>query len=357
MIRPRWLPSAAALGARSISSVRNPKDPRWMVPGRKAPDSKDREPEDELGIPKVELSPKDEFAKWRTLVETPGSGLDPIEEASRLEAKNQFWKRNNQAARMLVLEGLPTSLVSSDFLRLNAKDLASWRNLIKEVQQERDPWTLDPIGTYRISFGSSSAAELYQATLDRLLRLARIKLHCTTGLWTSEVPPELRGDGEFEAELEQFSLVPGSYPGTISSRLSRAKGKWPWQLLMDLLVRRSGYRLPPAAVLLQLRHPLISGPGLDRLIRMDGAERNHPWNVSSVYSLSRTTEDHAVLDKHGMRVPLEDINFRLKLNTRFVLLCRDSEVAWRFIRSWNQRELEVDDEGRKTTVTASYIEF
>ncbi|EEU40222.1 uncharacterized protein NECHADRAFT_32994 [Fusarium vanettenii 77-13-4] len=257
---------------------------------------------------------------------------------------------------MLVLEGLPTSLVSNDFLRLNGKDLASWRNLIKEVHQERDPWTLDPIGTYRISFGSSSAAELYQATLDRLLRLARIKLHCTTGLWTSEVPPELRGDGEFEAELEQFSLVPGSYPGTISSKLSRSKGKWPWQLLMDFLVRRSGYKLPPAAVLLQLRHPLLSGTGLDRLIRMDGAERNHPWNVSSVYSLSRTLEDHALLDKFGTRVALEDINFRLKLNTRFVLLCRDSEVAWRFIRSWNQREL-VDDKGRKTTVTASYIEF
>jgi hypothetical protein len=103
-----------------------------MVPRRKAPDSKDREPEDELGIPKVELSPKDEFAKWRKPAETLGSGLNPIEEASRLEAKDQFWKRNNQAARMLVLEGLPTSLVSSDFLRLNAKDLASWRNLIKE---------------------------------------------------------------------------------------------------------------------------------------------------------------------------------------------------------------------------------
>lgn len=133
MIRPRWLPSAAALGARSISSVRNPKDPRWVVPGRKAPDSdKNREPEDELGIPKVELSPKDEFSKWRNLAVTPGPGLDPLEEASHQEAKKEFWKRNNQAARMLVLEGLPTSLVSNDFLRLNGKDLASWRNLIKE---------------------------------------------------------------------------------------------------------------------------------------------------------------------------------------------------------------------------------
>ncbi|KAL2691624.1 hypothetical protein Neosp_002013 [[Neocosmospora] mangrovei] len=358
MIRPRWLPSAAALGARSISSVRNPKDPRWMVPGRKAPDSSnDREPEDEVEIPKVDLSPKDEFSKWKNLIETPRSGLDPLEEASHEEAKKEFWKRNDQAARMLIVEGLPTSLVSSDFLRLTAKDLASWRNLIKEVHQERDPFTLDPTGTYRISFGSSSAAELYQATLDRLLRLARIKLHCTTGLWTSEVPPELRGDGEFEAELEKFSLVPGSYPGTISSKLARSKGKWPWQHLMDFLVRRSGYKLPPAAVLLQLRHPLLTGTGLTKLIRMDGAERNYPWNVSSIYSLSRTLEDHALLDKFGMRVALEDINFRLKLNTRFVLLCRDSEVAWRFIRSWNQRELEVDDEGRKTTVTASYIEF
>ncbi|RSL63120.1 hypothetical protein CEP53_004511 [Fusarium sp. AF-6] len=358
MIRPRWLPSsAAALGARSLSSVRNPKDPRWRVPGRNDPDSEDREPEDELGIPKVELTPKDEFAKWRKPVKAPGSGLSPIEEKSRLEAKTQFWKRNTQAHRMLVLEGLPTSLVSSDFLRLNAKDLASWRNLIKDVQQERDPWTLDPLGTYRISFDSSSAAELYRATLERLLRLARIKLHCTTGLWTSEVPPELQGDGEFETELEQFSLVPGSYPDTIFSSMSRAKGKWPWQYLMDFLIRRSGYRLPPAAVLLQLRHPSLSGPGLDRLIRKDGAERNHPWNVSTVYSLSRTTKDHALLDKHGMRVRLDDLDFRHKLDTRFVLMCRNSEVAWRFIRSWNQRELEVDDTGRKTTVTASYIEF
>ncbi|KAJ4327761.1 hypothetical protein N0V84_001723 [Fusarium piperis] len=354
MIRPRWLPRAA-LGARSLSSAHNPKDPRWMVPGRKAPDGKD---DRELGIPRVELDPKDdEFAKWRKPVAAPGSGLNPIEERSRLEAKNQFRKRNPEAYRMLVLQGLPTSLVSNDFLRLNAKDLASWRNLIKEVQQERDPWTLDPLGTYHISFDSSSAAELYRATLDRLLRLARIKLHCTTGLWTSEVPPELRGDGEFEAELEQFSLVPGSYPGTITSSLARVRGKWPWQHLMDLLVRRSGYRLPPTAVLLQLRHTAVSGPRLDKLIRKDGAERNHPWNVSLAYSLSRTTEDLDMLGERHMRVPVGDSNFHFKLTTRFVLLFKNSEIAWRFIRSWNQREIEVDDEGRKTTVTASYIEF
>ncbi|KAM0432800.1 hypothetical protein ACHAPT_004502 [Fusarium lateritium] len=371
MIRPqRWLPSAV-LGARPISSVRNTKDPRWIIPGKKskAPAAEDKDLEDAqlapwtgLGrvvVPKVELNPKDEFAQWKKPVEVTGAGLDPVEEMSRREAKKEFRKRNPQANHMLVLEGLPTSLTSSDFLRLNAKDLAGWRNLIKDVQQERDPWTLDPLGTYRISFDSSSAAELYRATLDRLLRLAQIKLHCTTGLWTSEVPPELRGgaDGNFEAELEQFSLVPGSYPDAISSSLSRIKGRWPWQHLMDLLVRRSGYRLPPAVVLLQLRHPLLSGPALDKLIRKDGVERNHPWNVSFAYSLARSIGDLALLNKRDQRVPLDDVNFRLKLDTRFVLLCKNSEVAWRFIRSWNQRELEVDEEGRKTGVTASYIEF
>lgn len=126
---------------------------------------------------------------------------------------------------------------------------------------------------------------------------------------------------------------------------------------MDLLVRRSGYRLPPTAVLLQLQRPSISGPRLDRLIRKDGAERNHPWNVSLAYSLSRAAEDHAMLGERCMRVPLDDSDSRLKLATRFVLLFRNSEIAWRFIRSWNQREVEVDDEGRKTTVTASYLEF
>lgn len=138
MIRPRWLPRAARLGARSLSSssssARDPKDPRWRVPGRKI--DKEADDGDKLGIPnKVELDPRDdEFARWRKPV---GPQLNPVEETSRLEARNQFRKRNPEAHRMLVLQGLPTSLVSNDFLRLNAKDLASWRNLIKEGASRR----------------------------------------------------------------------------------------------------------------------------------------------------------------------------------------------------------------------------
>ncbi|KAF4978525.1 hypothetical protein FZEAL_5109 [Fusarium zealandicum] len=349
MIRPRWLPNAKAIlaaRARFLSSS-GASEGRWTIPGAPSrPGAAD--------VP-------DEFAQWRR-PQPVIPKLSPAEEQSRKEATQEFKKPSDRTNHMLIVEGLPTSLRSSDFQRLASKDLSNWSNIVNDVQQERDPWTLEPLGTYRISFSSASAAELYQAKIARLLRLAQIKLHSATGLWTTEVPASMRGDGNLAEELASFTLAPGSYPDALHYHRSRVKGKWPWQRLMDVIIDRSGFRVSPAAVFLQLRHATVSAAELKTLIDEDGVERNHPWSVSTPYHLVETLqEDQRRLTKNSTRVALpDDLSFRQKLDTRFVLVCKAPDVAWRFIRSWNQRTLQVDrgEEGSsRTTVAVSYLEL
>ncbi|KAM5348027.1 hypothetical protein ACJ41O_007851 [Fusarium nematophilum] len=352
MIRPRWLPSAKAIlaapRARLLSS--NTKDSRWTIPKTASPAQDAQDP----------VVVADEFAQWRSPPQ-PVVKLDPAEELSRQKAARKFRKNDGRERHMLIVEGLPTSLRSSDFQRLASRDLSGWGNAVNEAVQERDPWTLEPLGTYYISFSSKSAAGLYEAKLARLLRLAQIKLHSATGLWTSAVPPSLRGSGNPADELANFSLAPGSFPGPLSVHRSRVKGKFPWQRLMDLLVRRSGFTGRPAAVMLQLRHPSISATALWTMIERDGVERGQNWRVAYPYHLVRTNgEDEKIMTKGSLRVPVDDASFRHKLSTRFVVVCESSEIAWRFIRSWNQRTLvENRPNGNdcRTTVTASYLEF
>lgn len=232
------------------------------------------------------------------------------------------------------------------------------------VYQERDPWTLDPLGTYRISFASHAAAIVYQAKLDRLLHLAQLKLHSKTGLWTNSVPAHLRSSAATpEEEVQDFTLAPGSYvphdPG-LNARFSRVKGKWPWQRLVDKLIRRSGFTVEPAVVLLHMHHSAISATDLQAFIDSDGQARNEPWATGKPYHLTTTLHENQDLLTHdNTRVALRDDHaFRQKLRNRFVIVCKSPDIAWRFIRSWNQRTLtrEVEGQTQRTVLTASFID-
>lgn len=381
MIRNKWLPHATALfstysrnlssSPRHLSSSRllstpNPSKPsRWTIPGREnAPTLDNKHPT---------AQEPDELAQWRSSSpnDLKAQKLQPHEELSRQRVAKSYAKRQvpQEAAAapqgrekfMLTIKGLPPTLRSSDFRRLSGQHLSDWKDSINEVCQERDPWTLEPLGTYRISFSSGTAAELYEAKLSRLLQLARIKLHSTTGLWTSDVPPQLRGQGDFADELARFTLLPGSYSANPSTSRSRIKGRWPWQHLMDLVVERSGFNGRPAAVLLEQSHPSFLTEHIQEFIQTDGHERGNPWLTGFPYHLMTTFEEKLDFgSSESTRRPLvDDLNFRNKMMSRFVIPCKSPEVAWRFIRSWNQRTIEgeVDGHPRRALITTSFVEF
>ncbi|KAF5009821.1 hypothetical protein FDECE_3997, partial [Fusarium decemcellulare] len=348
-----------AVRARSISSTagsgspNNTKDSRWTTPERKT------------GASSTELAPDPahEFAQWKTDKGSTDQGLNPLEEQSRKHAISAFSppKPPGRTSYLLTIEGLPTSLRPSDFHLLIPKSLSDWASAIEQVHQERDPWTLEPLGTYRISFSSASAAELYQAKVNRLFQLAQIKLHSTNGLWSSKVPVSIRGDGNLEEELATFTLAPGSYPAPIICYRSRVKGKWPWQRLVEELIQRSGYVNRPAAVLLELQSSKVQPSELQELIEKDGVEQNHHWTVSVPYHLGSLSKDPVLLTNTRPRVPRwHDPSFCHKANTRYVLICKSSAVAHRFIRRWHQRIIEVERgeyENLRTIVTASILDI
>ncbi|KAI5463794.1 hypothetical protein BGZ63DRAFT_352551 [Mariannaea sp. PMI_226] len=262
---------------------------------------------------------------------------------------------------MLVVTGLNTNLQASDFTRLAARDLSDWQSAINEVHQERDPWTLDPLGTYNISFSSQAASTVYRSKLDRLFRLAQHKLRSPTGLWVSTLPDHLRSpDLSPEDEANMFTIVPGTLTGGLSLRTSRVKGEWPWQRLMDKLIRRSGFTVEPAAVLVHSHNSPLSVSELQALIHADGEARDEPWAMGEPFPLISTINDKAGnYARIGTRAPLLNDNaFCWKLKARHVLICKSPDVAWRFIRSWNRRIVKRDHEGNsiKTMISASYIE-
>lgn len=390
MIRPPWLAHAQALLARrhhhyhhlarrllftaSKLSSPPPDSKAWDIAGNilratAAATFPDNEPSD------------------TTLTQRPSS-------RHRTTNKRPKEVKTKAGAHMLVVEGLPINLRASDFARLAARDLSDWQSAINEgsiqhfptlplphntnhppVHQERDPWTLDPLGTYRISFSSQAASTVYRSKLDRLLKMAQHKHRSTTGLWTGTLPDHLRASSSSssspfsspqplspEEEIDLFTLSPGTLPGTLTTHTSRVKGDWPWQRLLSRLVRRSGYAVEPAAVLVHCRDAPLSAAELDAAVRADARERDLPWDVASPYPLTSTLEDlNAKKDLAGSTrvAPLDDKAFHWKLRCRHVLVCKSPDVAWRFIRSWNQRIVDREHEGKtlQTRVTASYIDI
>ncbi|KAF5570355.1 hypothetical protein FPHYL_1304 [Fusarium phyllophilum] len=261
---------------------------------------------------------------------------------------------------MLIIEGLPTSLVAADFHRLAPGTLAGWENVINHVYQERDPWTMEPLGTFCISFPSSAAADIYRDRVERVLRLAQAKMRDGTGLWFTNVDPVLiNKNTNPEVEVERFTLLPGSYPSAPKIKTKRVK-KMSWQLVMHRIVKKSAHKRNPSHVLLELPQASFSASELKAIIKQDGIESGHDWQMD-VFSLRDTMDFEEGFPKNTSRVPLfrSSPEFRHKLDSRFVLTCANPEVAWRFIRNWNQRILEYDGGDEvifRNRVKASYIQ-
>ncbi|OAR00882.1 hypothetical protein LLEC1_07345, partial [Akanthomyces lecanii] len=127
---------------------------------------------------------------------------------------------------MIRIDGLSTNVHASDFYRIAETDLSKWNQSIKKVQQVRDRMTLEPTGTYHITFSTAMAATVYAARFQRLHALAQVKARSRTGLWRSEVPPALlppEHDGaatqdSLETELAQLSIAPGVQHVTLEHR-------------------------------------------------------------------------------------------------------------------------------------------
>ncbi|KAH7222100.1 hypothetical protein BKA60DRAFT_679656 [Fusarium oxysporum] len=337
MIRQKWLPNARALFAaqkRCLSS-----------PSARFPN----------------FAENDE--SWGTLQEKLNSSLPnaganskPVPGTSLKGAMAQ----DHGSRYMLVMEGLPTSLRAADFHRLAPGTLSGWENFITNVHQERDPWTMEPLGTYYITFPSSGAAYIYRDRVERLLRLAQAKMKDKTGLWVTKVNPVLINKKTNPAvEVERFTLLPGSYPSKPEIKSKRVR-KMAWQKVMDRIVEKSSIKRNPSHVLLELPQASFTASELKAIIKQDGIESGHNWQID-VFSLRETMNFDRGVTTDTLRVPLTrgSPEFRRKLDSRFVLTCATPEVAWRFIRNWNQRILEYDggDEViQRNRVKASYIE-
>jgi DNA-binding transcriptional MerR regulator len=186
---------------------------------------------------------------------------------------------NSTTKHKLVLSGLPTTLLPADFNRLSADKLAGWNEIISHVHQERDPWTMEPLGIYHITFSSSAAATLYKNKIERLLRLAQIKFQTKNGLWTSKIPSVLLEPGKDpEKELERFTILPGSYQARIKTKQSRVQGKMAWQHVIDQIIKTSHIKtLRPSAVLIELPEKSFSTSELKTIINQDGTESGYDW--------------------------------------------------------------------------------
>ncbi|KAF4970254.1 hypothetical protein FSARC_2660 [Fusarium sarcochroum] len=232
MIRPQWLPNAKAIFAiqSRFVSTSAPSAGFTYLPFPRRPHQN--------------AGPR-EFADVRERTAT----------ASRLKSfnrtKTQDEKKPYSAAHhMLVIGGLPTSLRAADFYRLAGREgLSSYGNAIsntykRPVAQDRDPWTFEPLGTYRVSFSTAAAAALYEAKLERLLRLAQFKMSNKAGsLWSSKVPREIRSTVPPAKELDDFTILPGSFQGLIRKERSRVKGKFAWQIVMDNIIQNSLFKV------------------------------------------------------------------------------------------------------------------
>ncbi|KAF7560543.1 hypothetical protein G7046_g3621 [Stylonectria norvegica] len=322
MIRRQWLSHAAALPAARrayLNSSALPESQRSTLPVRRLEDH-------------------------------PLGGQDTSSEVSSAEDEKP-------AATSLLLTGLHPSLKTTDFARIAAKDLTDWRSAILFADQERDPWTLDPLGNYRLAFNSEAAATAFRDKITRLMKLSQHKAHTPSGLWASTVPEVLQGPRNVEEQVDSYTIAPGS--NAVAFEISRPliPQPWAWQQRIADLVEEAGYKGDTSVVLVELPNSALSAYDLNLFIQKDGTARRQPWSLSAPLPLQQPFEQPPDL---GTRVPLtKNPEFRAKVQSRFVLFSNNDVDAWRFIRSWNQRVLQTGSDGytKRTLVKASQIEW
>jgi DNA-binding transcriptional MerR regulator len=222
---------------------------------------------------------------------------------------------------------------------------------------------MEPLGVYHITFSSSAAAGLYKDKLERLLRLSQIKFQSKNGLWTSKVPHVLLDPGKDpEKELERFTILPGSYQARIKTKQSRVQGKMAWQHVIDQIIKSSHIKtLRPSAVLIELPEKRFPATELKAIINQDGIESGYDWaNETHIYDLSKVMDLGEKISRSTARARRNDAEFRQRHTSRFIMVCETPEIAWRFIRNWNQRILEYDQGESvvlRNRVKASYIDI
>ncbi|KND93237.1 hypothetical protein TOPH_02184 [Tolypocladium ophioglossoides CBS 100239] len=268
---------------------------------------------------------------------------------------------------MLILHGLSPNLNPSDFYRLAPNDLSSWHSVIKKVQQQRNPTTLEPLGRYHISFSTASAASSYRDRLLRLHRLSRHKLRSPNGLWESSVPPFLKScSGEPPtAELDAFAVLPGSQPAVDVDRW-RVSARNSWAKALGDVVHKFDYGEKPPVVLLHVYPPTLTAEDVFRFIREDGVARGCRWKVCPPHHLKPETraakdtvdgDDAAAAQKPSFGY--KDFDTLEKQQSRFVVVCATEAEARRFHRHWNQRNLTAGpgDRATRNVVHASIINW
>lgn len=320
---------------------------------------------------------------------------------------------------MLTIGGLSKNVNGSDFYRIADNDLSQWNASIKKstfvraiatnaqsnmalitpsiVQKGRDMTTLEPTGSYHLTFSSSVASLAYAERFKRLHKLAQYKAKSKTGLWQSETPPELRGanpttDG-LEDEVALLSIAAGAQPVTVyHSRVAVP----PWAQKVSKLVAGDGFGEQPPVVILEVS-PVAALDFVQHAIQEEGRRIGASWATVALHALDAnvlaamaprerpeeegttekgtelveehqhqhqqeevaeedivTEEDHCVaVDAKGSRPPIDLTAERRRqaaariarhmegiVLKRFLVAFADESEARRFHRVWNGRWLE-----------------
>lgn len=203
----------------------------------------------------------------------------------------------------------------------------------------------------------------FKDKLNRLHGLSRFKMNSVTGLWTSTVPEHWKRDEDLEEEERAFTLGTGSLT-SFRARVMPSKGELAWQRIVASIIAKSEYPASESVVLVTLQYPFFTSVDVMAFIKQDGLEQNYEWKMSTPYRLSKTlgVEDVDLgpdLLKERERINKTPILLE-QLRARFAIVCEDQDVAWRFIRNFNQRVLvkESQTQGeQRTLMNVSLIEL
>ena len=140
-----------------------------------------------------------------------------------------------------------------------------------------------------------------------------------------------------EEEVQTFTLAPGSQKNLSRSR-NRRKSQWPWQRHVQMIVERSNFPTTGKIALLTLQRPCFNEDDLGTIISKGEKARNRPLGICNPYPLAASVNEvYLKLNEGTDRVPLfENIDFRQKLDSRFAVVCKDKDEAWRLMRYFNQ---------------------
>lgn len=210
---------------------------------------------------------------------------------------------------MLTIHGLSKNVNASDFYRLSENDLSSWNASIRRgkppihphtrsvgstkhsqannsVTKSRDATTLEPTGSYHLTFPSSTAAVAYAERFRRLHRMARCRADSRTGLWQSELAPELHGaaDPSPEALEDEVALLTAA-AGTHGAALQHGRVSSPaWARRVAELVAGDGHGEQPPVVLLEV-NPIADQWAVRKAVRAQGRRVGASWATARPHPL------------------------------------------------------------------------